>query len=100
MNRCPPADFTQPEMQLISGMCHWLKHPPVLAGCEPGTTLEQTSKKRGVLIADVDTDFIHRRGAGLQETLGFFYAQVLQVVNQRDTSGSFETAFQGAFRNV
>ena len=58
-----------------------------LDATEPGKPMDYLHGARNVL-------------PGLEQALGFFNSQVLQVVDQRDPGSSFETSLQGALRNI
>lgn len=92
---------------LTKGISTWctssgyrLEHAAILTGCEARAALEQAAEERRIFVTGLQADFIHRHLPGLEQTLGFFNSQVLQVVDQRDAGSGFETSLQGALRNI
>lgn len=64
-----------------------LKSPAVGTWCQAGRPLEQTTKERGILIANLPTDLVGGSIGALEAAFRVFDAQALNILDWRKSCG-------------
>src|SRR5690606_7592677 len=79
---------------------HGLESATVRGRRQARAALEYAPEERCVLVSYGGADFVRRLARRFKQALGFFDAQVLHVIDQRESGGRLEATFQRALRRL